>query len=277
MVVLTKGDLLDCTALAQCILAVQLDLAPFVQPKKRQNRDSGHEGHQDDAASTTTQHGVVAEMKQAKVVVGVDDREKADGVEGAISDLSDSDSDFGEDGEGEGENEDLHSDSDSDTDSDSGSDSGEEESEGLSPAQAEMARMAAEEPDEHYVPEKVDVPHKHLVPVHVISSSTGAGIPGLWKRLCGIAKEDSIVATSLADATHIVREHRLASSLRRKHVTQKASPQVRAGRERNPHDLRPRDAHKRPILVCKNRRRVRDRMTEPVKVVETPLTGFTER
>jgi hypothetical protein len=30
MVVLTKGDLLDCDALAQCVLAIQLDLAPYV-------------------------------------------------------------------------------------------------------------------------------------------------------------------------------------------------------------------------------------------------------
>jgi hypothetical protein len=40
MVVLTKGDLLDCDALAQCVLAIQLDLAPYV------GGASGHNGRQ---------------------------------------------------------------------------------------------------------------------------------------------------------------------------------------------------------------------------------------
>jgi len=296
MIVLTKGDLLDCTALAQCILAVQLDLAQFVQPKKRHPASrsvvaavakdnsmvepSGDDvDTQDDADSTATQPGL-AQRRETAIESGGCVSSESKEESGAISDLSESDSDFSEDsGESEGESEHAHSDdSDSESDFDETAEGhSDDEGEDISPAQAELVRMAAEDPDEHYVPERVNAPHKHLVPVHVISSSTGAGIPDLWKRLCGIAKEDSVVATSLADATHIVREHRLANSLRRKHVTQKASPQVRTGRERNPQDLRPRDAHQRPILLCRNRRRVRDRMRDPIKVVETPLTGFTER
>lgn len=309
MIVLTKGDLLDCTALAQCVLAVQLDLAPFVQPKKRRlpsrsvtaatgnnkssnlemidvtsarGSDGGDVQNQDDADSTTTLPDLSRRRESA--LESGDMSAECNEDNGVMSDVSESDSDLSEDSdeESEGESErDLSDDSDTESDSEhSGGeyeDDEESNEEGISPAQAELMRMAAENPDEHYVPERVDVPHKHLVPVHVISSSTGAGIPDLWKRLCGIAREDSVVATSLADATHIVREHRLANSLRRKHVTQRASPQARTGRERNPHDLRPRDAHQRPILLCRNRRRVRDRMRDPIKVVETPLTGFTER
>ena len=301
MIVLTKGDLLDCTALAQCILAVQLDLAPFVQPKRSQSfprsadarsmpsvtegravgveaneHSDGDSDYQDDVASTATQPGLRRELTREAEDRSGDQVDENKGEDRVASDLSESDTDEDSE-ESEGEEGHSHSDSESDSESDGEEESGDEEGEDLSPAQSEMMRMAAEDPDEYYVPERVDVPYKHLVSVSVISSSTGAGIPDLWKRLCGIVKEDSVVSTSLADASHIVREHRLANSLRRKHVTQRASPQARAGRERNPDDLRPRDAHKRPILVCRNRRRVRDRMKEPIRVVETPLTGFTER
>ncbi len=328
MVVLTKGDLLDCTSLAQCILAVQLDLAPFVRPPEKPQKpvSRGEKGgtrqavvqmdgsalsgasseeqgfelnnakdsqeYDDDIASIVTQFDEeeMEEMRRNEKA-GLSDRVMWETAEGESTtgdvqlshqeDLSESDSDSNDwddksdDEEGEEENSNSDSDSYSDTDSDSsdsaeteGESDGDGENDEDAPEQ-DLARIAAEEAaDEVYVPEPLNVPNKHLVPIHVISSSTGAGIPGLWKRLCGIVREDSVLPKGAADVSHVVREHRLAMSLRRKHAVQKADAQRSdrgRGRSRNPDDTRPRDAHKRPILVSTNRRRIRDRLKKVAK------------
>jgi len=325
MVVLTKGDLLDCTSLAQCVLAVQLDLAPFVRPPQKAPQQAqkplsrGEKGgareaadqvggpaltdasseeqednannakdsqeYDDDVASIVTQFDEeeMEEMRRNEEA-GLADRVMWETAVGESTtgdvqlsqqeNLSESDSDYNDwDGESDEEEEENESDSDSyseaDSDTSDGSESeGESEGENEDDApESDLARIAAEEAaDEVYVPESLDVPNKHLVPVHVISSSTGAGIPGLWKRLCGIVREDSVLPKGSADVSHIVREHRLAMSLRRKHAVQKADAQRSGrGRSRNPDDTRPRDAHKRPILVSTNRRRIRDRLKQVVK------------
>jgi len=332
MVVLTKGDLLDCTSLAQCVLAVQLDLAPFVRPPEKtpqhpqkplsrgekggtrqaadqmggstlsetSSEEQGFElnnvkdsqEYDDDIASITTQFDEeeMEEMRRNEEA-GLSDRVVWETSEGESTtgdvqlshqeDLFESDSDsndWDDQSDEEEENEensssdsDSHSDTDSNT-SDSSETEGESDGESDADEDApekDLARIAAEEAaDEVYVPEPLDVPNKHLVPVHVISSSTGAGIPGLWKRLCGIVREDSVLPKGSADVSHIVREHRLAMSLRRKHAVQKADAQRsdrNRSRSRNPDDTRPRDAHKRPILVSTNRRRIRDRLKQVVK------------
>ena len=325
MVVLTKGDLLDCTSLAQCVLAVQLDLAPFVRPPPKTpqqaqkplsrgekggareaadqvdgpalsditleeqedntNSDKDNQEYDDDVASIVTQFDEeeMEEMRRNEEA-GLADRVMWETAAGESTtgdvqlcqqeDLSESDSDYNdwddesdeEEEEGESES-DSYSDADSDT-SDNSESEGDNEGESDQDApESDLARIAAEEAaEEVYVPEPLDVPNKHLVPVHVISSSTGAGIPGLWKRLCGIVREDSVLPKGSADVSHIVREHRLAMSLRRRHAVQKADAQRSGrGRSRNPDDTRPRDAHKRPILVSTNRRRIRDRLKQVVK------------
>jgi hypothetical protein len=272
MVVLTKGDLLDATALAQCVLAVQLDLAPFLTPADPDSVEGSDEpprvgdrppdgGERKGDSDGTRNSGLNQPPLQLKEQEGELEVAEEDWGEGSDPEDVHTDSDVGCDAE---------------TDSDS-SDSDEENSSDGKAGDDDNERSVVER-----VLENVDIPNKHLVPVQVISSSTGAGVRQLWRRLCDFAKKDAPLPRGVveggASSGAVVREHYLASAVRAKRLVRihrdrmtgraidtglgySDSPRASAVAPGTPGDSRAKHRGRPPpVRVATNRRGVRARM-----------------
>jgi hypothetical protein len=206
MVVLTKGDLLDAEALAQCVLAVQLDLAPFLTPEDPDGADMSDPPRRVENQTRERDGGKVrTEESSSDKTQGL--RRPQLETEQQNGELEVAEEDWGV----ESDAEDVH------TDSDVGSDAEGSDSEGTD-ATDKNGSESAVEPE----PENVDIPNKHLVPVQVISSSTGAGVRQLWRQLCEYAKKDAPLPRGVAESGGtsgaVVREHYLASAVRAKRL-----------------------------------------------------------
>lgn len=286
LVVLTKGDLLDCPTLARCVLAVQLDLAQYVTPPDG-------EAAVIPSAGSATRGRIVGPDRSAIMRGAVQNEESCAGEVGSGGSYADTDADADisstdtvcdeddiehadfsdEEAHGEhresnfsasndiaaGDEQDM-GDADGSTPTDETTDDVED-----SGADAEEEEEATEE--EKCEAEDFELPNRRLVPVVVVSSSTGAGVQQLWKRLCAIAKNDSVLPPGVAPGTgHVVREHRMAQTLRRRHAVQDsidrrgeaASSAVRSPRGQG-RDVRP---TLRPVKLVRNRRSVRARIRE---------------
>ena len=228
MVVLTKGDLLDATSLAQCVLAVQLDLAPYAGSSKDRERFQEH---------MTVQAAADATAEEADEVEGEEDWATA---------------------AAEGE-EDVESDEETGSSDSSSSDEDE----------IDINSEIDDEEEEEWEAENTDVLNRRLVPVHVISSSTGAGVQPLWKRLCGFALADAPPVRSAGAAvsgtavSSPVREHRLAAMVRGKRVAQDMRARVAPGAPLPRGGRHTREGFRTkplPIRIATNRRSVRARM-----------------
>jgi hypothetical protein len=269
MVVLTKGDLLDATALAQCVLAVQLDLAPFLTPTDSGGAEGGDEPPRvdDQLQNRPRRHGDSGSDKNSELVqppLRLKDQE---------GELEVADEDWGE----ASDPEDVHTDSDVGSDTDSGSSDSDEETGG-----GKLAGSDGETAVVERAPEEVDIPNKHLVPVQVISSSTGAGVRQLWRRLCEFAKKDAPLPRGVIEggvsSGAVVREHYLASAVRAKRLVRihrdrmtgraidtgsaySNSPRAAAVAPGAPGDSRAKHRGRPPpVRVATNRRGVRARM-----------------
>lgn len=233
MIVLTKGDLLDCDMLAQCVFAVRLDLAQFVNTKSGDKQVSQA---QNKYIRTSDTEGSPA-GDSGDVVEEVEDED-----EWESSDAEDYSTD-------EGSEEDSVSEEYYEVEEDNDSDEG----------QVRGSNSGAKD-DLDWERENTDVPNLNRVPVQVISSSTGAGIQKLWRRLCGFARQDAPIPRSAIGSppSTIVREHRLAALVRSKRGLQNPGPAdprgMRVGKQARENS---RNAKRPPVRIGKNRRTVR--------------------
>lgn len=323
LVVLTKGDLLDCPTLARCVLAVQLDLAQYVTPAMvRAAAAANSSGSSASDISSTSRAQAVQDGSaggSAAADTGSTDADTDTDVVESDSELqSVSHSDSGTDGGDCSSTGTVCAEEDEWSEGESGGDlatgdrdrhhlqidhrelsrysqlaAAEERPEGESELQDEDVEVIGsaknddddgvaqeeweeeEEEDEEEGEEEVqpkaedlNVPNRRLVPVAVVSSSTGAGVQQLWKRLCAIARDDSVLPPGVAPSTtHVVREHRMAQTLRRRHAVQHSVDRrgrVGGSQKHVPraNSREPKPPSLRPVKLARNRRTVRARIRE---------------
>lgn len=245
MVVLTKGDLMDSTVLAQCVLAVQLDLAAYVPDGKGKGK------------SKSAQHEevIVNDTAAARVEAAATGVRTA--IQSNISSENSSNNSANTSSDAESNAEDS-----SDSDADSNGDEDTEDTEDIEDHSNEAPELHEEEQTQ-YVRENVNIPNREKVPVQVISAATGAGVQQLWRRLCEYARADAPIPRSMlaAPPSAVVREHRLAAAVRAKRVFQRVSrPPVETSStvRRSPENNR-RKSRPPPVKIGKNRRSVRAR------------------
>jgi hypothetical protein len=195
-IILTKGDLLEPELLARCVVAVQNDLAQYVPEAEKE-------------AAGVAEHG-------AGVGAGLLEEEEKEKEEVETSGNNEYDSDI-EAAEYE-KDEDAYSDEEEQDNDSDGQEESDEEMEGEEGEDEEEEEEEEEELPRYREPTR-NIANRHLVPVQVVSSSTGAGVRQLWAHLSELAERDAAPPAGSTGVinehnAHAVREHRLARMMR---------------------------------------------------------------